>query len=755
MNQILPASTSRRALLQGVGALIVAAPAIGGAAGPAIAQAKPALNPAELDSWVAVGPDGIVTAFFGKPDVGQGVDVAIAQIVAEELDVPVACVAVVLADSALTCNQGGVSGSTGIQRGGIALRYAAAEARRLLLERASVKLGVPADSLTVSDGVITARGDAAKRVAYGDLVGERFFNTKLEWNGQWGNGLEAKGKAKPKAVADYKVVGQSVPRRDIPRKVTGTFNYLADHKVAGMVHGRVIRPAVAWATPTGFDAASVADIPGVQVVHIKDFIGLTAPKEWDAIRAARQLKVSWTDAKPAFPEHAQLYDTIRKTPAAKAETVVNVGAVDTAWANAAKLVEAEYEWPYQSHASMGGACAIAEVKADVATCWTATQKPHALWESIAKLLGRPVDKVRVIGMVGPGSYGRNDAGDTAMDAVVLSRAVGKPVRVQAMRHEGTGWDPKGAASTHHARAALTVDGKIEAFQFVSKGATRGEVNTAETEPRDTLAGQLTGFDNVMNIGFGVPEDNYVFPNKRTGWEVVPPYLMKASPLRTSHFRDPLGPQIHFASESFIDEVALAAGADPVAFRLAHLKAPRDIAVIKAAAEKAGWKAGPPGARRSVKGDTASGRGFAYIQRGGSLVAVVCDVEVNRTTGKVWAKRFVVAHDCGLIVNPGGLRSCIEGNVTQGVSRALHEEVRFDPKNVTSVDWTTYPILDITEAPEQVDIVLINRPEMPPQGAGEPSHRPIAAAIANAIFDATGARVRRAPFTAERVKAAMA
>jgi len=753
MNQQLPLSTSRRALLQGMGALIVGAPALG-AAGGALAQAKPALHPSELDSWVAVGPDGIVTAFFGKPDVGQGVDVAIAQIVAEELDVPVDRVAVVLADSALTCNQGGVSGSTGIQRGGIALRNAAAEARRLLLERAAEKLATPVERLTVTDGVVSVTGDAAKRVAYRDLVGSGYFNTKLDWNGQWGNALEAKGKAKPKSPADYKIVGQSPPRRDIPQKVTGTYGYLADHKVDGMVHGRVIRPEVAGSVPTGFDPASIADIPGVQVVHVKDFIGLTAPKEWDAIRAARQLKVSWSAAPPAFPEHAALYDHIRKAPVAKAETVINVGAFDTAWPKAAKKVEAEYEWPFQSHASMGAACAIADVKADTAVCWSATQKPHALWESVAKLLGRPVDKVRIIGMVGPGSYGRNDAGDTAMDAVVLSRAVGRPVRVQAMRHEGTGWDPKGAASVHRVRAALTPDGRIEAFEFVSKGLPRADVATAEVDPRDTLAGQLTGFDNVATYGFGVPDDNYVFAHKRTGWEVIPTFLAKASPLRTSHFRDPLGPQIHFASESFIDEAALAAGADPVAFRLAHLTAPRDIAVIKAAAEKAGWTPGPPGARRKVKGGTASGRGFAYIQRGGTLVAVVCDVDVDRKTGKVWAKRFVIAHDCGLIVNPAGLKSCIEGNVVQGMSRALHEEVRFDRNNVTSIDWNTYPILDVTEAPEAVDVVLINRPEMAPQGAGEPSHRPIAAAIANAIFDATGARVRRVPFTAERVKAAM-
>jgi CO/xanthine dehydrogenase Mo-binding subunit len=748
-------SASRRSLLQGMGALIVAAPLIGEAVPAAAAQgAKPALLPSELDSWVAVATDGKVTAFFGKPDVGQGVDVAIAQIVAEELDVPVDRVAVVLADSGLTCNQGGVSGSTGVQRGGVALRYAAAEARRLLVERAAARLGIAPDGLTVTDGVVVATADPAKRIAYGELVEGGYFNAKLEWNGQWGNGLDAKGKAKPKAPSSYKVVGQSPPRRDIPHKVMGSYEYVADLRLPGMLHGRTIRPPVAGAAPVKVDADSIAAVAGAQVVHQKDFLGVVAPNEWDAIRAARLLDVTWSQPKEVFPEHGELYDDIRKAPVEKAETVVNVGAAGDALAKAGKVYAAEYEWPYQSHASMGGACGVADVRPGGLTCWTATQKPHALWESVAKLTGRPQETIRVIGMSGPGSYGRNDAGDATMDAVVMSGAVGKPVRVQYMRHEGTGWDPKGAASIHKVRASLTPDGRIEAFDFVSRGVSRMDVATAETEPRDTLAGQLLGFTNKPAPGFGVPDDNYVFPHKRTGWEVIPTYLANGSPLRTSHFRDPLGPQIHFASESFMDELALAAKADPVAFRLAHLKAPRDVAVVKAAAEKAGWTEGPPGARRKVAGEVASGRGFAYIQRGGTVVAVVADVEVDRRTGRVWPRRFTVAHDCGLIVNPAGLKSCIEGNVVQACSRALFEEVRFDRSNVTSIDWQTYPILEIGDAPEAVDVVLINRPEMAPQGAGEPSHRPIAAAIANAIFDATGARLRTAPFTRERVLAGM-
>ena len=759
MNMQLPTSASRRALLQGMGALIVTAPVLAEAAMAAAptaamaAGAKPALAPSELDSWVAVARDGKVTAFFGKPDVGQGVDVAIAQIVAEELDVPVDHVAMVMADTGLTCDQGGTSGSMGVKRGGVALRYAAAEARRLLVERASAKLGVAPEALTVRDGVVVATADPAKRVAYGELV-DGYFNAKLEWNGRWGLGLDTKGKAKPKNPADYRIVGQSPPRRDIPGKVAGTFEYVADLRLPGMLHGRVIRPAKAGAVPVKVDAASIAAIPGAKVVHRMDFLGVVAPDEWGAIRAARLLDVTWSEPKAVFPGHTDLYDNIRKAPVEKAETVTNVGSALEALAKAAKVYEAEYEWPYQSHACMAGACGVADVKPGSVTCWTATQKPHSLWESVAKLTGRPKDKVRVIGMAGPGSYGRNDAGDAAMDAVVLSEAVGQPVRVQYMRHEGTAWDPKGAASIHRVRASLTPDGKIEAFDFVSKGLSRMDVNTWETDPRDTLAGQALGFTNKPEPGFAVPNEKYVFPHKRMGWEVIPTYLANGSPLRTSHFRDPLGPQMHFASESFMDELALAAKADPVAFRLAHLKTPREIDALKAAAEKAGWTAGPPGARRKVKGDVASGMGIAYAECGGTVVAVVAEVEVNRKTGRVWPKRFTVAHDCGLVINPAGLKNCIEGNVVQGCSRALFEEVKFDKSSVKSVDWQSYPILEIGDAPEAVDVVLINRPEMAPQGAGEPAHRPIAAALANAIFDATGARLRTAPFTPERVKAAM-
>jgi len=403
---------------------------------------------------------------------------------------------------------------------------------------------------------------------------------------------------------------------------------------------------------------------------------------------------------------------------------------------------------------MGPACALVEIKDGEVTCWTGSQKPHFVQNGIARTIGVPVEKVRSIWVVGPGSYGRSDADDAAMDAAIMAKATGRPVRVQYTREQGTGWDPKGPASVHRARAAIDAAGNVIAYEFTSKGFSRIDVNTNGSQPIDTLAGHMRGIELKSGDGFGVPAETYEFTNKRAAWETIAPLLDRGSPLRSSHLRDPVGPQVHFASESFMDEVAAALNLDPIEFRLKHLKAPRDIAVIKAAAEKAGWQT-RPSPRRGQTGNVVSGRGMAYSQRNGTLVAIVAEVEIDRTTGKIWARKFTVAHDCGLVINPEGLKHTIEGNIVQGTSRTLWEEIKFDQKNVTSVDWMTYPILDITETPETIDIVIINRPEIAPAGAGEPSIRPIAAAIANAIFDATGVRIRRVPFSPDRVKGALA
>ena len=755
-----PTVFSRRSLLKAGGALVVS---VGVPLGldalldhqAALAQsAKPPLMPDQLSSYIAITADGNVAAYFGKMDMGHGITVAIGQIVAEELDVPFNKVKVYLGDTATSVNQGGASGSTGIQDGGKQIRVAAAEARRVLVEMAAAKLSLPADQLVVTDGVVHAKADAAKKASYAELIGGQYFNVQLDWNKKYGNPLYAPGKAKPKDFKDHKIVGQRIKREDVAPKVFAHEDFVTDVKVPGMLHARMIRPAVAGAVPVKVDESSIKDIAGAKVVWQQGFLAVLAPREWDAIQAMSKLKVEWSNAAPPFPSQASLYDHIRKAPVRKREVGKENGNVDEAFKNAAKVIEAEYEWPFQSHASMGPACALVEIKDGMVTCWSGTQKSHFVQQGIAAILEVPVDKVHVKWTTGPGSYGRNDADDAAMDAAVLAKAVKAPVRVQYMRNQGTGWDPKGPASIHHARAALDAAGNVIAYEFTSKGFSRVDVNTNGSKPFDTLAGQTRGIALQSGDGFGVPAESYAFANKRLAWETIPPLLDRSSPLRSSHLRDPVGPQIHFASESFMDEVAAALNVDPIEFRLRHIKDPRDIALIKAAAQKANWqtRASP---RRDQTGAKVQGRGIAYAQRNGTRVAVIAEVDVDRSSGKIWARKFTVAHDCGQIINPDGLEKCIEGNIVQGVSRTLWEEVKFDTKTVTSVDWMTYPILDITETPAEVNVVIVNHPELPPTGAGEPSIRPIAAAIANAIFDATGVRIRRVPFSPGNVKAAFA
>ena len=747
---------NRRSLLGSAGALTISVVLPGGIARAAVygAEKRPPLIPENLASYVSINADGSAVCYWGKMDMGQGTDLGCAQMVAEELDLPIERVAILAGDTGTSVNQGGASGSTGIQMGGVALASAAAEARYQLIQMGAKQLNLPADQLRTEGGAVISKADPTKKATYGDLIGGRYFDTQLEWNKQMGNGLFVKGTGVRKAVADYKVVGTSPLRRDIPPKVLGTVPFSVDYKIPGMMHARVIRPPVAGASPATIDEASVKNIPGVQIVREQMFLAVLAPREYDAIKAARQLKVTWTDVKAPFPGNAKLYDHIRAAPVLMKGGDKEVGDVEAAFKGAAKIVEAEYEWPFQSHASMGPACATIEMKNGEATLWSGSQKPHYTAEGVANMLGIPKEKVRGIWVPGPGCYGRNDAGDAAADAALIVKLTGKSVRLQYSRSDGTGWDPKGPASVHKTRAAIDKDGNIIAWDFNSKGFSRLDVNSNESQNHDNLAGQMTGVALKPTHVFNTPEESYGFANKRKTWETVPPLLDRASPLRGAHMRDPVGPQIHFASESFIDEIAFATNSDPVAFRLKHLKEPRDIAVVKAAAEKAGWQP-RTAARKQVTGDVAKGQGIAYAQRNGTRVAVVAEVEVNLKTGKVWGRKFTVAHDCGIIINPKQLSMTIEGNVCQALSRTLHEEVKFSDKMVTSVDWETYPILDMTEAPETVDVVLINMPNAPPTGAGEGTMRPFAAAVGNAIYDATGIRMRQAPFTPERIKAGFA
>ena len=488
---------SRREFLKASGALIVTA------AGPvwfgdALAQTpsagKPPLVPTELDSWVAIGPDGRAMAFFGKMDMGQSLDVAIAQIVAEELDVAVDKVDVVMGDTALTCNQGGASGSTGIFEGAKPLRKAGAEARRLLVQAASQKLGVPPEQLRVDDGVVSAVSDASRRVSYAELIGGRYFHHQVEWNKKIGNPMDIEVRAKPKSPADYRVVGKSFVRRDLAPKVYRTASYVTDVTVPRMLHARVIRPTRAACTVASVDDASIRKVKGARVVRDRDFVAVLAEREWDAVRASQMLKVDWNHAKEApFPEMAALHDHIRRAPVHKREEPLKRGDLDAAFKGAARRVEAEYEWPFQSHASMGPACALADVRPEGVMVWSGSQKPHFTQIGVAKLLGVPEDKVHVIWVYGPGSYGRNDAGDAALDAAMLSKLTGRPVRVQGMRRDGIAWDPKGPASVHRGRAALDASGKVIGYEFVSKGFSRINIQTNESDPSQSLVGMRLQF----------------------------------------------------------------------------------------------------------------------------------------------------------------------------------------------------------------------------------------------------------------------
>jgi CO/xanthine dehydrogenase Mo-binding subunit len=738
-------AVDRRRFL-GAGGAVVVAFAGAGLAAPAKAartnRSDRPPSPTALDSYIAVTRDNRCTAFLGKVDVGQGLQVAIAQIVAEELDMPLERVDVVLGDTDRTVDHGGASGSYGISRGGQTLRLAAAEARRILVERAATVWGVGAEAIETSDGFARTRS-AGRQISYGELVGDELFETKLAWNGTLGNRLKVSGLARPKDPSSYKIVGTSPPREDLHQNVFGRQRYVTNVRVPGMLHARVVRPPRTGAVLINVDPASVARF-SARVVNRGGILAVLAEREWDAVRAAGALAVTWSEPPPAFPEQSALYDFLRTAQAEKVQ--VEVDDSDTEPQPGETLLEATYEWPFQSHASMVGACAVADVGPTSAIIWSGTQKPHAARAGIAGLLKLPPEDVRVIWVRGPGSYGRNDAGDAALEAAFLSREVGRPVRLQYTRAQGTSWDPKAPASIELCEAVLTPAGKVRRLTFTSRGFSRLDVAPAEADPRDTLVGQLLGMPANPQPAFAIPDEPYAVASRRLAWEVVPALAASASPLRTAHMRDPVGLQINFASESFWDEMAHAAGADPVDFRLRHLEEPRAIAVLRAAADLFGW--GP----RAATADR--GRGIALGARADTVCAVAVEIEVDRASGWIRPVRYAVAHDCGLIVNPETLRRVIEGNLVQATSRSLLEEVTFDRYTVTSRDWRSYPVADVRHLPDRIEIALIDRPELPPGGAGEPASRPVPAALANALFDATGVRLRRAPLSPARVAAAL-
>ena len=739
-------------MLQAAGALVVTFSLPGThAQTPRVGEDEPVLPgqvaapgqtipPGQIDAWLAVAPDGGITLYTGKVELGTGVATALAQIVAEELDVAVARITVVQGDTARTPDQGVTAGSKTLQRGAPIIRQAAADARYTLRLLASVRLSTSVDQLVTRDGVVSVADDPGRRVTYGELVGGRRFSRPVTRDFQ----------TKPRAT--YRVVGTPVRRLDIPAKVMGAAVFVHDVRVPGMLHGRVIRPRTVGARVGAVDEDSVRGVPGlVKVVRQGDYVGVVCEREEQAIAAARALRVTWRGG-ARLPAAGDLHATLLKLPGGP-RVLVNRGDVDGLLRQAARPLEAEYRWPFQMHASIGPSCGVADVRRDEARVWTASQSVFELRGAIAGLLRLPAERVRAIFAEGSGCYGHNGADDATADAAILSQAVGRPVRVQWMRHDEHGYEPKGPAMVMRVRGALDAGQGVAAWDYAVWTPTH--VRRPANRAGNLLAGEETGAPEPVSRAIGGDRNaqhGYAFPADR-----VVVHQLDRSLLRVSALRGLGAPQNTFANESFLDELAAAAGADPVAYRLRHLKDRRGVAVVEAVARAAGWTPRPspaPGARGT---GPARGRGIAYCQYENeyAYVAAVAEVEVDRAAGAIRVRRVVVAHDCGLVINPDGVRNQIEGNVLQAISRTLKEAVAFDAAGVTSLDWAGYPILTFPEVPDAVDIVLLEGRDNPPLGAGEPATCPVPAAIANAVFDATGVRLRSVPFTPDRVREELA
>jgi nicotinate dehydrogenase subunit B len=697
-----------------------------------------------LDDWLAVGVDGTITAFSGKVELGTGVRTALAQIVAEELDVPLERVQMVMGNTALTPDEGYTAGSMTIHSSGTALRQAAAEARRAMLAMASERLDANLDELSVQDGVIRVIQDPQRSVRYAELMGGKLFN------------LPVTDQAPLKPPESYRIVGTSTPREDLPRKVTGGPSFIQDLNVPGMLHARLVRPPGPGARLVTMDessAHSVRDIPGlVKVVQRGDFIGVVAEREEQAIQAATQLKVEWQET-AAYPRMHDLFTALRSQPT-EDNVLVEQGNLEKALAGAAQQRHATYYQPYHAHASLGPSCAVAEVQGDQVTVWASTQGPYPLRGALAELLDLPVENVHLIHVEGAGCYGQNGSDDVAADAVILAQAVGRPVRVQWSRKDEFVWEPKSPAMAMEVHGGLDRQGNVVAWDYHvwSPSHARRPRFAAQLVTAQLLSGQPAP---QARFSFGAERNaltNYAFPTQSA--QRVTVHYVPDSFLRVSSFRGLGGSMNTFANESFIDELAAAARIDPVEYRLRYLNDPRERAVLMAAAQKAGWDPHP--SPRINETDLAEGRGAAFTryENNQAIVACIAEVQVVKSTGAVRVRRIVVAHDCGLIINPDGAKNQIEGNVIQSLSRALKEEVQFDERRITSVDWQTYPILTFSEIPE-IEVVLMDRPDQPAMGVGEPSTVTTAAAVANAIFDATGLRMRQIPFTPERLRSAFA
>ncbi len=720
----------------------------------------------QLDTWIVIHPDNTATFFVGKTDGGQGTGTAFRQMMCDELDIAYDKTSLVMGCTDITPDQGGSGGSDAIERDGWPVRRVAAEARRTLLELAGQRFGVPVEQLVATNATIALKSDPAKQVTYAELIGGKRFNVALT-----GSNVDATtGVAKVKPVNELSIVGKPMKRYDIPAKVDGSLKWAVDMKLPGMVHARNVRPPFAGASLQRIDESSVANIPGfIRVVSRGNYVAVICEREEQAINAARQLKAEWK--KPAtapFPASGELFNYMRSATVTSRSEPEIIGNPDAAFAGAKRVVEAEYEVPFQGHTAIGPAFALADPANGQMTIYSNDMKAYGLRNGVAKFLDMPREQVRVIYMDGPQVYGRTAADDAGFEAAFLAREVGRPVRLQWMRDEETAWDTKGPPYVFKLRGGLDATGKVVALEYDACAADYNHLGY--NVPETVLIAQLMGQRPAPAKGDAeTPSVMYAIPNQRMTARVVGLPMIWETPLRTGNLRDPNGPQVTFAFESFIDELAAAAKADPVQFRLDMLEGSteddvfrraRSLAVVNAAAKAYGWDTRPSPKPRSGKGDSLSGRGISYTYRNNTVVATIAEVEVNAQTGRVWVKRLVCAHDCGLTINPEGLHHTIECGMLHGLSRALWEEVQFDTEKVTSVNWGSHPSLRHSDTPESIDVVLVNgdpnpgRSDLAPYGAGECSHKPMIAAVANAIHDATGVRMRRPPFRKERVLAAL-
>jgi CO/xanthine dehydrogenase Mo-binding subunit len=739
---------SRRQLIEGAAGLVVSF-AIGqsGFAAPAPeGVAARSVEPESLDSWLAIARDGTVTLYTGRVDLGTGTETVYAQFVAEELDVPVGKVHVVMGDTRLTPNQGKTTASLNVVRGSQPVRVAAAEARTVLVRLAAERLGVAAGELKTESGYVRPKSASSGGISYAELIGDRSFSVTLEVAGKSAEdisrGVMLKERAPLKASKDYKVIGQSVPRIDIPAKVTGRHEYVQNVRVPGMLHGRVVRPPSLGAKLKSVDAEPIRGIPGAQLVRRNDFLGVVAPREEDAIKAARALRADWSQSE-LLPDFDAIYQELPKRKVVSDELSFDIGDIASGLEKGKTRLKATYDFPFQDHAMIGPSCAVADVSAERALIWSGSQWPQGDRGDIAKMLGLPLERVQLIWREASGSYGRLGCDDAAADAAIMSQIVGRPVRVQWMRDDEHGWEPISPAMTMTVEGAADANGRLTAFDYLQYSPSH-----SMGEKGNHLAWHLIGGAPGWGRMSGAAAKLwYDVAAKRARNVYVEPWL------RGIYLRSPGGIQSIFAYESFIDELAVAAGIDPLQFRLDNTADARDRDVLQTVARLSGWQLRTVPKQRSAGAATLTGRGLAMGRYGAgdSRSAVVIDVEIDRASGKVALTQACIAFDCGLVLNPDGLINQVEGGLLQGLSRALHEEVKFDRKNVTSLNWKDYRILTFAELPE-VKTQLIPRPDRPWGSAGEAGTVATAAALANAVFDAIGKHPRRLPLVPDRIKA---